>query len=185
MVVGIVSIGGLFLIVPVVVALLQTRRCQELLASASAAKKKMGLDDDNSRAIIGSSAHALAPSIKVLPLLPHLLRLHLVQLRALLCMSAHGARSEFLTDSSTIARRVIQLPGNGNNMGAMMLRKMVLEMHDRYGDGAATAVVMARAMLREGVKMVAAGANPVLMMRGIEHAIRIAEQANLPHRLIL
>ncbi len=85
--------------------------------------------------------------------------------------------AEILTDSSTIARRMIQLPGRGSNMGAMMLRKMVLELHDRYGDGAAMAAVMARAMLREGVRMAAAGANPALMMRGIERAVRAAECA--------
>ncbi len=85
--------------------------------------------------------------------------------------------AEILTDSSTIARRMVQLRGRGNNMGAMMLRTMVLEMHDRYGDGAATAAVMARAMLRDGVKMTAAGANPVLMMHGVERAVRVVERA--------
>jgi chaperonin GroEL len=59
----------------------------------------------------------------------------------------------------------------------MMLRTMVLEMHDRYGDGAAMAAVMVRAMLRDGVRMTEAGANPVLMMHGVERAVRVVERA--------
>jgi chaperonin GroEL len=84
---------------------------------------------------------------------------------------------EILTDSSTIARRVIQLPQRGSNLGAMMLRNMTLELHDRFGDGAATATVMARAMLRDGARMIAAGANPVLMMQGAERAVKVVERA--------
>ncbi len=81
---------------------------------------------------------------------------------------------EILTDSSTIARRVIRLPERGSNPGAMMLRKMALELNDRFGDGAATAVVMVRAMLREANRLVAAGANPTLMVRGVKRAVEAA-----------
>ncbi len=122
-----------------------------------------------------SSAHALATLYKGVAMLAAPLALTLGPTQGVIVHERSRGEAEILTDSGTIARRVLQLPGKGNNMGAMMLRQMVLEMHDRYGDGAATAAVMARAMLREGVKMVAAGANPVLMMRGIEQAIRITE----------
>ncbi|HLI70419.1 MAG TPA: TCP-1/cpn60 chaperonin family protein [Ktedonobacteraceae bacterium] len=84
---------------------------------------------------------------------------------------------EVLTDSSTIARRVIRLPGRGNNLGAMMLRKTALELHERFGDGVATAAVMARAMLREANRLIAAGANPALMARGIRLAVDAAQNA--------
>ncbi|MBA2395530.1 MAG: hypothetical protein H0V70_22595 [Ktedonobacteraceae bacterium] len=123
-----------------------------------------------------SSTHVLTTLYKGVATLAAPLALTLGPAQGVIVHERSSREAEILTDSSTIARRVIQLPGRGNNMGAMMLRKMVLEMHDRYGDGAATAAVMARAMLHEGVKMVAAGANPVLMMHGIEQAIAIAER---------
>lgn len=84
---------------------------------------------------------------------------------------------EILSDSSTIARRVIGLPGRGDNLGAMMLRKMALELHERFGDGIATAAVMVRAMLREANRLIAAGANPALMARGIRLAVAAVQDA--------
>src|SRR5262249_13752609 len=81
---------------------------------------------------------------------------------------------ELLTDSSTIARRAIRLPERGSNVGAMLLRKMALELHDRFGDGIATAAVMVRAMLREASRLIAAGANPALMVRGVRLAVDAA-----------
>lgn len=81
---------------------------------------------------------------------------------------------EILTDSSTIARRVARLPERGSNLGAMMLRKMALELHDRFGDGVATAAVMVKAMLREANRRIAAGANPALMARGVRAGVDAA-----------
>jgi chaperonin GroEL len=81
---------------------------------------------------------------------------------------------EILEDSSTIARRVIRLEGRGNNLGAMMLREMALELHERFGDGVATAAVMVRAMVREATRLVAAGANPSFMARGVKLAVEAA-----------
>jgi chaperonin GroEL len=123
-----------------------------------------------------SSSHTLATLYRGFATLTATLALTFGPAKGVIVNERSKGEAELLTDSSTIARRVIQLPGRGNNMGAMMLRKMVLEMHDRYGDGAAIAAIMARAMVREGIKMVAAGANPVLMMRGIEHAVKITER---------
>ncbi len=84
---------------------------------------------------------------------------------------------EILTDAYTIARRVIGLPARSDNLGAMMLRKMAIELHDHFGDGAATAAVMTRAMLHEGHKMITAGANPVPMLRGVSRAVQVVERA--------
>lgn len=123
-----------------------------------------------------SSTHVLAILYRGVATLAAPLALTLGPAQGIIVHERSKGEAEILTDSSTIARRVLQLPDRGSNMGAMLLRKMVLEMHDRYGDGAAMTAVMARAMLREGVKMVAAGANPVLMMRGIERAISVAER---------
>lgn len=84
---------------------------------------------------------------------------------------------ELLTDSYTIARRVISLPGREDNLGAMLLRRMVIGLHDRYGDGVATAVVMVRAMVQEAVRLVAAGVNPALMAHGLKLAVEAAQTA--------
>jgi chaperonin GroEL len=84
---------------------------------------------------------------------------------------------ELLTDSYTIARRVIRLPGRGSNLGAMMLRSMAVELHNTYGDGVATATVLARAMLREAMHLLAAGANPALLVRGMRLALAAANAA--------
>lgn len=81
---------------------------------------------------------------------------------------------EYLTDSGTIARRVVQLPVPGEDAGAMLLRNMVCAMHERYGDGAATAAVLARALVRAGLKSVAGGANAMGLRRGIERGVAVA-----------
>lgn len=84
---------------------------------------------------------------------------------------------EILEDSSTIARRVIRLEGHGKNLGAMMLREMALELHERFGDGVATAVVMVQAMIREARRFVAAGVNPSLLVQGMKLAAEDASAA--------
>jgi len=84
---------------------------------------------------------------------------------------------EILEDSSTIARRVIRLEGHGKNLGAMMLREMALELHERFGDGVATAVVMVQAMIREARRVVAAGGNPALLVQGMKLAAEAATTA--------
>ena len=90
-----------------------------------------------------------------------------------------GARGapEVLCDSGTIARRVIELPRRGEDVGAMLLRNMAWTMRERYGDGAATASVLAQALLRQASRLVAAGANPMLLRRGIERGVAAATQA--------
>jgi chaperonin GroEL len=84
---------------------------------------------------------------------------------------------EQLTDACTIARRMIRLPGRGHNLGAMLLRQMVLELHERFGDGVATAAVMVRAMVQEGTRIIAAGTNPVLLTQGMKRGVAAAVSA--------
>ncbi|GCE29687.1 60 kDa chaperonin [Dictyobacter alpinus] len=86
---------------------------------------------------------------------------------------------ELLLDSATIATRVIALPQRAENIGAMMVRSMVMDVHERYGDGAATAAVLSVAALREAVKRITAGANPALLRRGMEQGLAIARAALL------
>lgn len=75
---------------------------------------------------------------------------------------------ELLDDGATIARRIVEVPDAYVNMGAMLLRHVMWGVHERVGDGATTAAVLMQALVREGVRLSAAGWNPMMMRRGIE-----------------
>jgi chaperonin GroEL len=81
---------------------------------------------------------------------------------------------EVLADAATIAHRMVKLPNRPANVGAMLVREQAMQMRDQVGDGSATAAVLTRAMVRNGMRMVAAGANPQIVQRGIEAATRAA-----------
>ncbi len=73
-------------------------------------------------------------------------------------------------DGVTVAKE-IELADNLENMGAQMVREVASKTSDVAGDGTTTATVLAQAIYRDGVKTVAAGANPMALKRGIEKAI--------------
>ena len=73
-------------------------------------------------------------------------------------------------DGVTIARE-IELEDPYENMGAQLAREVASKTNDVAGDGTTTATVLAQAMIREGLKNVAAGANPMILKRGIEKAV--------------
>src|SRR5450756_2506406 len=75
-------------------------------------------------------------------------------------------------DGVTVAKE-IELPDVLENMGAQMVREVASKTSDVAGDGTTTATVLAQAIYREGVKTVAAGANPMAMKRGIEKAVAV------------
>ena len=75
-------------------------------------------------------------------------------------------------DGVTVAKE-IELRDAQENMGAQMVREVASKTSDVAGDGTTTATVLAQAIYREGVKTVAAGANPMAMKRGIEKAIAV------------
>ncbi len=81
---------------------------------------------------------------------------------------------EMLSDAGTIARRIVEVPGRCHNAGAMMLRNLAWHMHEQYGDGAATAVVLARAIVRESIKRIEAGVDPVHIRGGLELGLSAA-----------
>jgi chaperonin GroEL len=81
---------------------------------------------------------------------------------------------EILSDAGTIARRIVEVPGRCQNTGAMFLRNLSWRMHEQYGDGAATAAVLARAIVRESVKRIEAGVDPVLIRGGLELGLTAA-----------
>jgi chaperonin GroEL len=74
-------------------------------------------------------------------------------------------------DGVTVAKEV-ELQDPLENMGAQMVREVASKTSDVAGDGTTTATVLAQAIFREGVKTVAAGANPMAIKRGIELAVR-------------
>jgi chaperonin GroEL len=73
-------------------------------------------------------------------------------------------------DGVTVAKE-IELKDGLENMGAQMVREVASKTSDVAGDGTTTATVLAQAIYREGVKTVAAGANPMALKRGIETAV--------------
>src|SRR5262245_63054380 len=73
-------------------------------------------------------------------------------------------------DGVTVAKE-IELPDKLENTGAQMVREVASKTSDVAGDGTTTATVLAQAIFREGVKTVAAGANPMALKRGIEKAV--------------
>src|SRR5512141_2065512 len=75
-------------------------------------------------------------------------------------------------DGVTVAKE-IDLKDSLENMGAQMAREVASKTSDLAGDGTTTATVLAQAMYREGVKHVAAGANPMDLRRGIERAVEV------------
>jgi len=84
------------------------------------------------------------------------------------------SRPVVTNDGVTIARDIIPLADPFEDMGARMLREVATKTNDVAGDGTTTATVLARAFLREGLRNVAAGANPLALKRGIDVAARAA-----------
>lgn len=73
-------------------------------------------------------------------------------------------------DGVTIARD-IELPDPFENMGARLVKEVATKTNDVAGDGTTTATVLAQAMIQEGMRNVAAGANPMILKKGIEMAV--------------
>src|ERR1700674_3543525 len=78
-------------------------------------------------------------------------------------------------DGVTVAKE-IELKDPTENMGAQMVREVASKTSDVAGDGTTTATVLAQAIFREGVRTVAAGANPMALKRGIDKAVELAVQ---------
>ncbi len=75
-------------------------------------------------------------------------------------------------DGVTVAKE-IELKDPLENMGAQMVREVASKTSDVAGDGTTTATILAQSLFREGVKAVAAGANPMALKRGIEKAVEV------------
>ena len=79
-------------------------------------------------------------------------------------------------DGVSIAREV-ELEDGFENMGAQLVKEVATKTNDIAGDGTTTATVLAQALVREGLRNVAAGANPMGLKRGIEKAVAAAVEA--------
>ena len=79
-------------------------------------------------------------------------------------------------DGVTIAKE-IDLPDTFENMGAQLIREVASKTNDVAGDGTTTATVLAQEMVHEGIKNLAAGANPIILRKGMKKATDVAVEA--------
>ncbi|MDI9260267.1 MULTISPECIES: chaperonin GroEL [Alicyclobacillus] len=82
--------------------------------------------------------------------------------------------SPLITNDGVTIAKEIELEDPYENMGAQLVKEVATKTNDVAGDGTTTATVLAQAMIREGLKNVAAGANPMVLRRGIEKAVTAA-----------
>lgn len=83
-------------------------------------------------------------------------------------------------DGVTIAKE-IELEDNFENMGAQLIREVATKTNDAAGDGTTTATLLAQALVREGMKNIAAGANPMILKKGVQKAVDAAVASILEH----
>ncbi|HEY8363110.1 MAG TPA: chaperonin GroEL [Tissierellaceae bacterium] len=79
--------------------------------------------------------------------------------------------SPLITNDGVTIAREIELEDKYENMGAQLLKEVATKTNDVAGDGTTTATLLAQAIIREGLKNVAAGANPMILQRGIKAAV--------------
>ncbi|WP_121640646.1 chaperonin GroEL [Virgibacillus sp. Bac330] len=82
--------------------------------------------------------------------------------------------SPLITNDGVTIAKEIELEDKFENMGAQLVSEVASKTNDVAGDGTTTATVLAQSMIREGLKNVASGANPVGVRRGIEKAVEVA-----------
>ncbi len=81
--------------------------------------------------------------------------------------------SPLITNDGVTIAKEIELPDPFENMGAQLVKEVSTKTNDIAGDGTTTACVLAQAIIREGVKNVAAGANPIILKKGISKAVEL------------
>jgi len=82
--------------------------------------------------------------------------------------------SPLITNDGVSIAKEIELEDAFENMGAQLVKEVATKTNDVAGDGTTTATVLAQAMIREGLKNVTAGANPMVIRKGIEKAVKAA-----------
>jgi chaperonin GroEL len=82
--------------------------------------------------------------------------------------------SPTITNDGVTIAKVIELPNTFENMGAQLVKEVASKTNDIAGDGTTTATVLAQAIIREGLRNVTAGSNPLLIKKGIDKAVEMA-----------
>src|SRR5690625_249166 len=82
--------------------------------------------------------------------------------------------SPLITNDGVTIAKEIELEDRFENMGAQLVSEVASQTNDVAGDGTTTATVLAQAMIKEGLKNVTSGANPMGIRRGIEKAVKLA-----------
>src|SRR5690554_1347743 len=82
--------------------------------------------------------------------------------------------SPLITNDGVTIAKEIELEDPFENMGAQLVKEVATKTNDVAGDGTTTATLLAQAIIREGLKNVAAGANPMIIKRGIQRAVDAA-----------
>lgn len=85
--------------------------------------------------------------------------------------------SPLITNDGVTIAKEIELEDAFENMGASLVREVATKTNDAAGDGTTTATLLAQALIREGMKNVAAGANPMIIKKGISKAVNIAVES--------
>lgn len=84
---------------------------------------------------------------------------------------AYGA--PLITNDGVTIAKEIELENRFENMGAQLLKEVAIKTNDVAGDGTTTATILAQAIVKEGLKNIAAGANPIILQKGIKKATEI------------
>ncbi|MEG1409232.1 MAG: chaperonin GroEL, partial [Terrisporobacter sp.] len=82
--------------------------------------------------------------------------------------------SPLITNDGVTIAKEIELEDRFENMGAQLVKEVATKTNDVAGDGTTTATVLAQAIIREGLKNVTAGSNPVLLRKGIQKAVEVS-----------
>ena len=85
--------------------------------------------------------------------------------------------SPLITNDGVTIAKEIELEDAFENMGAQLLKEVATKTNDNAGDGTTTATLLAQALVREGMKNVTAGANPMIVKKGIEKAVKATVEA--------
>ena len=85
--------------------------------------------------------------------------------------------SPLITNDGVTIAKEIELPDAFENMGAQLVKEVATKTNDAAGDGTTTATLLAQAMIREGMKNIAAGANPMVVKKGMAKAVDAAVEA--------
>lgn len=86
-----------------------------------------------------------------------------------------GKMPEMLDDGGTICRRIIQLPDRDADMGAMFVRQVLWQLHEKVGDGTATAAVIMQSIFNQGLHFITSGGNAMLLRRYLEKTLPVLQ----------